>query len=109
MIGKDAREKGPVSLHSVYKILEERRKHKDPTYEQQAALEHAGKFKMSEQQYEKARKKLEALGTLKEETVMKLIDIKPKNEWLLKHVLSHEGRSFTPEELQSVLAAVKEA
>ncbi len=109
MIGKESKSKGSISLHGVFGILEGRRKQKEPIYEQQIALEHAEKFKMTNQQYEKMRKKLEELGSLKDETITKLIDIRPKNESLLRHVLSAERRSFSPEEVQGILAITKEA
>lgn len=108
MIGKDAKNKGSVSLHSVFGILENRRKQKEPIYEQQIALDHAEKFKITEQQYEKAKKKLEDIGNLKQETITKLIDIRPKTEALLKQVLSMERKSFQADELQKILAALKE-
>ncbi len=109
MIGKESSSKGSVSLHDVFNILESRRKQKNPIYEQEMALEHAGKFEMTNQQYEKMRKRLGELGSLKDETVTKLIDIRPKNESLLRHVLTSERRNFSSEELQSILAITKEA
>lgn len=109
MIGKESKSNGSVSLHNVYSILENRRKQKEPIYEQQIALEHAEKFKMTAQQYEKMRKKLDDLGTLKADTVTKVIDIRPKGEALLKQILASERKSFAPEEVQAILAVLKEA
>lgn len=108
MIGKESKESGSVSLHSVWKLLEERRKKKDPIYEQQIALEHAEKFKITDQQYDKMKKKLEDLKLLKSGTVVKIIDIRPKNEALLKQILASERKSFSNEEVQSILAISKE-
>lgn len=109
MIGKNTKNKGSASLHSVLGILESRRKQKEPIYEQQIAIDHAEKFKMTDQQYEKVKKKLEDVGTLKDDTIMKLIDIRPKSEALLKQVLTMEKRTFGTDELQKILAITKEA
>jgi DNA-directed RNA polymerase subunit F len=109
MIGKESKDKGSVPLHVTWKILESRRKKKDPIYEQQIALEHAEKFKLTDQQYEKLKKKLDELKLLKNDTITKVIDIRPKSEPLLKQVLAVERKSFSSEELQKVLAIIKEA
>lgn len=97
-----------MSLHNVWKLLEDRRKKKEPIYEQQIALEHAEKFKITDQQYEKMKKKLEDLKLLKNSTVVKIIDIRPKTEPLLKQILVSERKSFSNEEIQSILAVSKE-
>ncbi len=109
MIGKEAKSKGSVTLHSVRGILEDRRKKKDPIYEQQIALEHAEKFPITEQEEEKLRKRLSELGLMREDTLTKVIDIKPKNEVLLKYILSNEKKTFSDEDTKKILAVLKEA
>ncbi len=109
MIGKESKDNGSVPLHVTWKILEGRRKKKEPIYEQQIALEHAEKFKLTDQQYEKLRKRLDELKLLKSDTITKLIDIRPKGEPLLKQVLASERKGFSADELQKMLTAIKEA
>lgn len=109
MIGKQGKSKGSITLHSVHGILENRRKQKEPTYEQQIALEHAEKFKMTDKEQDSLRKKLADLGLLKDDTITKIIDIRPKSEALLKYILSSEKKTFSDDETKKVLAVVKEA
>ncbi|MCL4381625.1 hypothetical protein M1614_01435 [Candidatus Marsarchaeota archaeon] len=108
MIGKEIKNNGNVSLSDVWEILEDRRKKDSLIYEQQIALEHAKKFKLPEQDYTRLMKKLEESGTLKSETIIKLIDIKPQNIMILKQVLMSEKKEFSESELKTLLDIFKE-
>ncbi len=109
MIGKDSKSEGTVPLNVVWDILETRRKQKEPIYEQQIALEHAEKFKVTGQQFNKMKKALDALGLLKDETIVKLIDIRPKNAALLKQILMPEKKVFPDDAISKMLAILNEA
>ena len=108
MIGKEAKSDGTVPLHVVWDILESRRKQREPVYEQQIALEHAEKFKITEAQFHKMKKGLDALGVLKDETVIKIADIRPKNAALLKQILMAEKKPFGDDVIAKILAVVNE-
>ena len=77
------------------------------TYEQQLALEHATKLVKSGEQSKKLWSELEKLGILSERSVMKLLEIMPKNTTLLKQVVAQEGKVFSEEELSKILAITK--
>jgi DNA-directed RNA polymerase subunit F len=107
MIGSESKQTRLATIYDVAGILEERKKAKDLTYEQQLALEHASKLVKSDEQAKKAKNELEKLGTLSEKTVVKLLEIMPKNVMLLKQVLAQEGKVFSEEELAKILAITK--
>jgi DNA-directed RNA polymerase subunit F len=106
MIGKKAEEKSAASINQVMDIIEERKKEGELTYEQQRSYEHAKILGISKEKCEKARKRLEALDLLGEKTVIKLTDIMPPNQLLLKQILVKEGKTFTDEQLTKIMGAI---
>ena len=107
MIGKGSKDKSSVTLTNAWDILEERRKMREATYEQQLALEHASKFKVESSVSERQRKVLEELAILKSDTITKLIDMQPGNEMLVRQVISIEKKAFGGEEVAKILAVFK--
>jgi DNA-directed RNA polymerase subunit F len=107
MIGSESKQTGLASIYDVVRILEERKKGKDLTYEQQLALEHATKLVKEGEQPKKIKAELEKLGILGERSVIKLMEIMPKNATLLKQVLAQEGKVFSEEEIAKILAITK--
>lgn len=107
MIGKAVESEHIVSLNEAGRILDERKKEKELTYEQQLAFDHASKFpKLDKSTEEKLKKELVAMA-LTDKAVFKIIDIMPKNILTLKQILTNENRVFSEEELNKILAAVK--
>lgn len=106
MIGKETKQSEPVSISEVAQILEER-KEKELSYEQQVALEHAKKFAITKAQHEKARKALEALDVLDKRTLLKVLDIMPRNAMLLRQVLAQTRKSYDDETVNKILAITK--
>ncbi len=108
MIGKDVGGNRVISIHDVVDILEQRKALRELTYEQQIALEHAKKFFVGKEKSEKVRKALEVLGNLNERSVIKILEVMPKNPMTLKQILAQEGKSFTDEDVNKILAITKE-
>lgn len=106
MIGKDTESETIVSLNEVKRILDERKKGKELTYEQQLAYEHAKKF-ANEAKEEKLKKALLELG-LNEKSATKIIDIMPKSAMTLKQILAHENKTFDDSEVTKILTIIKE-
>ncbi len=107
MIGKSAEEKGYVSLVDVVEILNKQKQEKELTYEQDSAMKHASKFAMQKEKYQKAKKELEAMNILSEQTIIKILDVSPKTEILLKQILAYTGRTFEEKEIESILNIIK--
>ncbi len=105
MIGKEVTESKPVSIGEVMKILEDN-SGATPTYEQQVALEHAKKVSEGKGG-EKIRKALEGLNLMSEASVIKVLEIMPKNAMTLRHVLAREKRTYSDEDLAKVLELTK--
>ncbi len=108
MIGKGVQGGEQASLNEVLEILEQRKKDKELTYEQQLAYEHVKKFATgTKANTEKLKKSLKEAG-LSDKAVLKVLDIMPKNIMTLKQILAHENRTFEDAELVKILASVKE-
>jgi DNA-directed RNA polymerase subunit F len=108
MIGKETEGETAVSLNDVKRILDDRKKGKELTYEQQLAYEHAKRFTPLEKGKEdKLRKALAEFG-LSDRSVIKIIDILPKSAMTLRQILVHENKTFDDAEVVKILAAVKE-
>ncbi len=105
MIGKEVSETKPVSIDDVVDILG-KYKEGELTYEQKIALEHAKKLTGGKGR-EKAKKALEGMSIFTEMSILKLIEVMPKNMMTLKQVLVKEKRTFTNEELQKALDILK--
>ena len=94
MIGKGAGKEEQASLNEVLEILEERKKGKELTYEQQLAYDHVKKFASgAKAKEEKLKKALKEAG-IGDKAVIKVLDIMPKNIMTLKQILAHENRTF---------------
>ncbi len=102
----EVKETKAVSIEDVINVLEKDKT--ELTYEQQLALQHAKKFAAGKAKNEKMRKELEGMGILTERSIIKMLEVMPKNLMTLKQILVHERRSFTDEELSKLLAVTKE-
>ena len=96
-----------VPISKVKEILEEV---KDKNYEQKLAYEHAKKF--SKLDAKKAQKLVEELSKLemrklKDDQIVKIVDIMPKDMEDLKVILEKSKIQFKEEELQKILEIVK--
>ncbi|MEM0106732.1 MAG: hypothetical protein QXD11_00860 [Candidatus Micrarchaeaceae archaeon] len=108
MIGKDIEDKGALSLTEVWEILEKRRKERELTYEQQLALDHAEKFKLSKQEFDKIHKKLSEINGLDNYLISKIIDIKPKDDILLKQILASEKKELDEKSIADIIKIFKD-
>jgi len=107
MIGKRVEEKGYVTVDELYEILGERKKGSKPlTYEQQAAMEYAEKFKSSKD-FKTRKKALEELG-ISSMAVIKLLEIRPKSPMLARQILAHEKVTFNDNQIAQILAVINE-
>ncbi len=107
MIGRESKQTRLAALYEVVDILEERKKGRELTYEQQIALEHAKKLAKGTEQSKKARNELEKLGSLSEKSVIKILEVMPKDAMLLRQVLAQEGKVFSEEQIAKILAITK--
>lgn len=108
MIGKESESESMVSLGEVKRILEDKKKDKELTYEQQLAYDHAKKFSGLEKgKEEKLRKALVELGA-SDKTAVRIMDVLPKSALTLRQILAHENKTFSDEDIGKMLAAVKE-
>ncbi|HDQ59672.1 MAG TPA: hypothetical protein ENN30_00595 [Candidatus Woesearchaeota archaeon] len=85
-------------------------KEEELEYEQKLALEHAKKFgKIKKENVEKIIEELNALENrkLKEEYIMKIIDLLPKDMEDLKTAVSGSPMAFKDEDLEPVLEILK--
>ena len=108
MIGKKAEYKGVASLTEVYEILEDRRKMKEPTYEQEVALDHAKKYGMDKKKYDKLKTELGGDSGYTDRIISKICDIRPKNAMLLKQIFASENRPVEDSEVSRILSILKE-
>ena len=97
-----------VSIDEVIKILEESKGSTDLTYEQQLALQHAKKSGVPKAKSEKIAKTLKEMGILEERSIIKILEIMPKNVMTLRQILMQERRAYTDEEINKILALTKE-
>ncbi len=96
-----------IPIDEVIEILENH-KSSELTYEQQLALQHAKKFSATRARSDKVRKELEGTGLLTDRSVIKILEIMPKNHMTLRQILAQERKSFTDEEVNKLLAITKE-
>jgi len=102
-------EKEYVPLATVRKVLRKRNK-SDLTYEQKMALENAESFtELSESNSNSIINELRELDMrkLKDEFIVKIADMAPKNEEEIKLILTASKISFKDEELKQILDVVK--
>lgn len=108
MIGKNVDSEELTSLSEVKEVLEQRKKDGELTYEQQLAYEHAKKFASGERSKEEKFKKALVEAGASPKSAIKIMDIMPKNAMTIRQILMHENRAFTDEEVNKMLATVKE-
>lgn len=104
MIGKGSELKGDATINEVVDILEERKKRGDLTYEQQRTYDHAKKLEVQKKKADKEKKELEDLGILSAGTIIKIVELSPKNMMVLNQLLIKEQRVFSEEEKKKMLS-----
>tara|TARA_Y100000310_G_C20266205_1_gene615896 strand:+ start:118 stop:450 length:333 start_codon:yes stop_codon:yes gene_type:complete len=103
MIGELQEEK-PVSLVEIKTLLNDRKKEKELTYEQDLTFKYAKQFaKLTPTQTEKAKKELEGVEGLTTEAIIKIIDIIPTSKELLTMILP-KGVELADAQADAVLA-----
>jgi len=95
-----------ASVADVISILESDKS--ELTYEQQLAFQHAQKFEVPKEKAKRIRKALEEFGNVSERSMVKIIEIMPKNNMTLRQILASERKSFPDEEVNKILALTKE-
>ncbi len=95
-----------ASIDDVISILESDKS--ELTYEQQLALQHAKKFEMSTAKAKRIIKALGEMGNLSERSMVKIIEIMPKNQMTLKQILISERKTYAEDEINKILALTKE-
>jgi DNA-directed RNA polymerase subunit F len=103
----DVKDTKIVSIDEVIDILEEKGG-TDPTYEQQLALQHAKKLSVTKSKGEKLKKELEGTGLLTERSVVKILEIMPKNQMTLRQILAQERKTYSDEEVNKIFEITKE-
>lgn len=103
----EVKETKVASIDEVVDVLDEG-KGAELTYEQQLALQHAKKFGTTKSKSEKIKKELEATGLLSDRSVIKIIEIMPKNQMTLRQILASERKTFSDEDVNKILAITKE-
>ena len=106
MIGKKSELKGDALINDVVEILEERKKRGALTYEQQRTYDHAKILEIQKKKAEKEKKELEELGILSAPSIVKILEISPKNVQVLTQLLAKEQRVFTEEEKKKIISIV---
>lgn len=104
----EIKETKAVSIDDVISILEDGEGSAELTYEQQLALQHAKKNSVPKAKSEKIKKTLEEMKILNERSIIKILEVMPKNQMTLKQILAPEKRTFSDEELVKVLALTKD-
>lgn len=97
----------PVTLAKAKELLKDT---EEKTFEQKIAFEHAKKFsKIILQKANELRKELSSLEMrkLKDEQIIKIIDMIPKDNDELKVILAHSQVPFKDEEIQQIIDIVK--
>ncbi len=103
----EVKETRPASIDEVMEVLG-KIKEADLSYEQQLALQHAKKFGAAGSKSDKIRKQLEARNMLSERSIIKILEIMPKNQMTLRQILAQEKKTFSDEDVASILAITKE-
>lgn len=96
-----------VPLATVKEIL---KKVKNPTFEQKQAYQHARNFsKLKESEAQKLMEELKALEIrkLKDDMIVKIVDILPETAKELKSIVSISKVSFKQDEIEKILEIVK--
>ena len=94
----------PLSLAEVKERFEEREKEGTLTYEQQQAYEHVKKFAVENVKEVNALiKKLGEIKKLSLDSIVKIVDIKPRKAETLKLILMKDKIELSDEEIGEVL------
>ena len=107
MIGKQIISSEPVSFADVIEILSAEEKEHALSYEQDAALKHAKRFAPQPAEAKRLKERLGEIPHLSKEAMVRLLDIRPTNEMLLKNVLAQTKETLSDNELSKLLAALK--
>ena len=98
----------PVGMPEAKKIMLSREKKKELSYEQKIALEHLNKFtKLTPAEAEKFLEELSQVLRMSPETMVKILDLTPKNPDELRMIFSREKFSLKDEEVKKILEIVK--
>lgn len=115
MIGKGEKERRPATLAEIAGILEKRlaEVHREEEeklgLEQRMALEYAKKFaKIGRRKAAEMYEKLMKMEKMKPEVAVKIIDIMPTNEELIKLVFAKERITPTDKDIKEVIKIVEE-
>jgi DNA-directed RNA polymerase subunit F len=96
----------PITDAEAKEILAKKMKNRELNYEQQLAYEYLkNTVKLSKSDSEKLRKELEEFG-LKEEKIVNIVNIAPKDEETLKLILKKE-KELKPGQIKKILEVVK--
>ncbi|MBN1786682.1 MAG: DNA-directed RNA polymerase subunit F [Candidatus Methanofastidiosa archaeon] len=108
MIGKKLVDERNVTQAEAKSILEDREKLSEPLYEQRIALEIIHKFtKISKDQASEMSKRMaDEVPRIKEENVVKIIDLMPKDKEDLNVIFSKERIILTDDEIGKILEIV---
>jgi DNA-directed RNA polymerase subunit F len=103
----DVKDTKIVSIEDVIEILESK-EGTDPTYEQQLALQHAKKLSVTKSKADKIKKELEGTGVLSERSIIKILEIMPKNQMTLRQILAQDRKTYSDEEVGKIFEITKE-
>jgi len=106
MIGKKVGDDRIITLAEVKEMLAAREKEGELHPEQKAALEHAERFsKLSAENTKKCMDELMKIGIprFKEEHAVKLVDVLPRNEDLVKTMFSKENVTLKKEDVKKIM------
>lgn len=91
----------PVGMPEAKKIMLSREKKKELSYEQKVALEHLNKFtKLSPAEAEKFLEELSQVLRMSSETMVKILDLAPKNPDELRMIFAREKFSLKDDEVK---------
>ncbi|HDD46116.1 MAG TPA: hypothetical protein ENG42_01455 [Candidatus Aenigmarchaeota archaeon] len=97
-----------VSFLYAKKILEKREKKKELGYEQKNALEHLRKFcTLTEEQENKIRDELKAMGKLNEEQIVNIVNFLPTTIDQVNIIFAYERTILEEEEKKKIIEIVK--
>ncbi|MFN4133562.1 MAG: RNA polymerase Rpb4 family protein [Candidatus Hadarchaeales archaeon] len=103
MIGKRVVEEKPVTLAEVREILESQKK-QEMDYAQRLSYDYAQKFaKVDAKTARKIHEELAALGKLRENHIVTIIDLMPEAEEDLELVFYKERVGLTEEDFKKIL------
>jgi len=96
----------PITDAEAKEILAKKMKNRELNYEQQMAYEYLkNTVKLSKSDSEKLKKELEELG-LKENKIINIVNLVPKDEEILKLMLKKE-KEIKPAQIKKILEIVK--